>query len=623
MGKHKISFLTDLAIILLFSLALLSGLVFSGSWPQSHDGLRYLCHLDQFKDAFDCGILYPRWFPNYYGGYGYPIFVFYQPGYFFFSLPFAYLFPDILTASCAAGVTMFFLGGAGVYFLVRRMTCGRLVSLFCSMMFLLTPYIYVNIYVRGDLSELLAMFIIPWALYFLILLKDRISGNVPVAPFVLILSLALAAMVYSHPFTSMFFYPLFCVLAVAFGMEMERKTAARFLVAVGAAVFFAVIFSSPYWLTAFQMKQYVAYHNAASGDLSAEHHVVYFQQLFSRFWGFGGSEPGTASDGMSFQLGLPHFLAAIMGFWLNRKNKFYLSVFLLYVLCILMMTPLASVLWKHIPLLNFVQFPWRILSVTATLQIICVSGLWRLDTLGVSPSVQEIHRADQTVSVPGNAKRLLGLKNVQKELRPTNLGELYQGRKTVFCALALTLLFTAIWSSNQFGFVKFNFDVRKAIERHREVRLEKLLVYESFNEFLPKTVSETLLINPRAAAPMLEVSSPDCRIEEYPYSNPHHMRYRIASGKPQTILINQLYFPGWKVILDEKVFENAYLLKNMSGDGRLQIEVPAGENMYLEAFYEGPPGWRIRNLVVVSVFIILLALIAAERGKYRRVPVLK
>lgn len=580
MGKHKISFLTDLAIILLFSLALLSGLVFSGSWPQSHDGLRYLCHLDQFKDAFDCGILYPRWFPNYYGGYGYPIFVFYQPGYFFFSLPFSYLFPDILTASCAAGVTMFFLGGAGVYFLVRRMTCGRLVSLFCSMMFLLTPYIYVNLYVRGDLSELLAMFIIPWALYFLILLKDRISGNVPVAPFVLILSLALAAMVYSHPFTSMFFYPLFCVLAVAFGMEMERKTAARFLVAVGAAVFFAVIFSSPYWLTAFQMKQYVAYHNAASGDLSAEHHVVYFQQLFSRFWGFGGSEPGTASDGMSFQLGLPHFLAATMGFWLNRKNKFYLSVFLLYVLCILMMTPLSSVLWKHIPLLNFVQFPWRILSVTATLQIICVSGLWRL-------------------------------------------GEFYPGRKTVLCALALILVFTALWNSNQFEFINFKFDVGKAIERHREVRLEKLLVYESFNEFLPKTVSETLLINPRAAAPMLEVSRPDCRIEEYPYSNPHHMCYRIASGKPQTILINQLYFPGWKVILDERVFDDAYLLKNMYGDGRLQIEVPAGENMYLEAFYEGPPGWRSRNLVVVSVFIIFLALIAAERGKYRRVPVLK
>jgi hypothetical protein len=581
MGKNKISFLTDLAIILLISLALISGLVFSGGWPDSHDGMRYLCHLDQFKDAFDAGILYPRWFPNYYGGYGYPIFIFYQPGYFFLSLPFAYVFPDILTAAYASMLAMFFLGGAGVYFLIRRITSARLVSLFCSVMFLLTPYIYVNIYVRGDLSELLAMFITPWPLYFLIRLKDRIIDNASIAPFILILSLVLAAMVYSHPFTAMFFYPLYCVIMVAMGLEMEGKTCKKFLVAGGISIVFAVIFSSPYWLTAFQMRQYVGYHSAAAGDLSAENHVVYFQQLFSRFWGFGGSEPRAVNDGMSFQLGFPHFLAAVLGFCLNRKNRFYLSIFVLYVLCILMMTPLASPLWKNIPFLNFVQFPWRLLSVIAILQIICISGLWKLT-------------------------------------------ELWSGKRTLCLALSFFLLFTVVWNSNQFELVKFKFDVRTAIERHREVRLEKLLVYESFNEFLPKTVSEKLLINPRFNAPMLEVGNPSCRIEEYPYSNPHHLRYRITNHQPQTIVINQLYFPGWKVVLNDKVFDDAYLLENMCRDGRIQIEIPAGENMYFEAFYDGPPGWYIRNIIVFLLFITLLVFVAAEHRRYsqasRRMP---
>ena len=580
MGKNKISFLADLAIIMLISLALLSGLVFSGVWPESHDGLRYLCHLDQFKDAFDSGILYPRWFPNYYGGYGYPIFIFYQPGYFFLSLPFAYVLPDILTAAYASMLAMFFLGGAGVYFLIRRITSARLVSLFCSVMFLLTPYIYVNIYVRGDLSELLAMFITPWPLYFLVRLKDRIIDKASIAPFILTLSLVLAAMVYSHPFTSMFFYPLYCVIMVAMGLEMEGKNYKKFLFAGGISIVFAVIFSSPYWLTAFQMKQYVGYHSAAAGDLSAENHVVYFQQLFSRFWGFGGSEPGTVNDGMSFQLGFPHFLAAVLGFWLNRKNRFYLSVFLLYVLCILMMTPLASPLWKNIPLLHFVQFPWRLLSVIAILQIICISGLWKL-------------------------------------------AELYPGKRTFYFPLSFFLLFTVAWNSNQFEFVKFKFDVRKAIERHREVRLEKLLVYESFNEFLPKTVSEKLLINPRFDAPMLEVSNPSCRIEEYPYSNPHHLRYRITNRQPQTVVINQLYFPGWKVVLNDKVFDDAYLLRNICKDGRIQIEIPSGENMYFEAFYDGPPGWHIRNIIVFSLFITLLVFVAVEHRRYSGMSIRK
>jgi hypothetical protein len=576
MDKHKIPFLTDIAIIFLISLALLSGLIFSGSWPQSHDGVRFLCHLDQFKDAFDSGILYPRWFPNYYGGYGYPIFIFYQPGYFFFSLPFTYLLPDILSASYASIVAMFFIGGAGAYLLVRRITADRIVSLFCSLMFLLTPYIYVNLYVRGDLAELLAMFLTPWALYFLMGLKDRIVENTAIAPFILILSLVLAAMVYSHPFTSMFFYPLFCLIMFSMILEMDRKNAVRFLIAGGISLVFAVIFSSPYWLTAFQMKKYVEYHSAGVGELSAENHVVYFQQLFSRFWGFGGSEPGTANDGMSFQLGLPHFIAAVLGFWLNRKDKFYSSTFLLYVFCILMMTPPASFLWKNIPLLNLVQFPWRLLSVIAILQIICISGLWKL-------------------------------------------GELHPGRKTVYYVLAFIFVFTILWNSNQFGFSKFDFDVRKAIVRHREVRLEKLLVYESFNEFLPKTVSEKLLTKPRAGGPMLEVSNPCCRIEEYPDSNPHHLRYRITNSQKQLAVINQLYFPGWKVILNDKVFDDAYLSGNMCRDARIQIEMPVGENMYLEAFYEGPPGWYARNIFVgVAMLFILIMMLLENRTQSSR-----
>ena len=574
MGKNKISFLTDLAIILLVSLALLSGLVFSGDWPQSHDGLRYLCHLDQFKDAFDSGILYPRWMPNYYGGYGYPIFVFYQPAYFFFSLLFTYITPDILTASYASNVAMFFIGGAGIYMLIRKITGGRLSSLFSSIMFLLTPYVYVNLFVRGDLSELLAMFLAPWPLYFLIRLKERMAEKTAFVPFVLALALVLAAMVYSHPFTSMFFYPLFCVIAVSLCLEMPKRDKVVFLSAVATALFCAVIFSSPYWFTAFQMKKYVYYNPAVCGFFSAENHVVYFSQLFSRTWGFGGSGTGLA-DGMSFQLGLPHFILALLGFWLNRRDKLYLTVFILYILCILMMSPLSSFLWKNIPLLGLVQFPWRLLGVIALLQAVCISGICKLGAV------------------------------LKKDMR--------------FCsALVVLLIFTLVWNSNEFEFIKFNIDLRKAIERHRVVRLEKLQVYESFNEFLPKTAASHPPAVPRGNRPMLLVSDLTSRIAEYPESDPHHMRYSISSEKPQLIMINQLYFPGWKIILGDKESDDASLLKDISRDGRIQIEIPAGENLYLEAFYEGPPGWYARNMLIGIVFLSMLVAIMLEHRKYRR-----
>ncbi len=572
MGRNRISLLTDLAIILGISLALLSGLVFSGNWPQSHDGPRYLCHLDQFKDAFDSGILYPRWMPNYYGGYGYPIFVFYQPAYFFFSLLFTYITSDILTASYASNIAMFFIGGAGIYLLIRKITGDRISSLFSSIVFLLTPYVYVNLFVRGDLSELLAMFVAPWPLYFLIRFKEKMAAGTAFVPFVLMLALALAAMVYSHPFTSMFFYPLFCVMAVSLCLGMQKEGKVMFLSAVGIALLCAIVFSSPYWFTAFQMKKYVNYNPAVSGFFAAENHTVYFRQLFSRAWGFGGSAAGLADD-MSFQLGLPHFILAVLGFWLNRKDKFYLTVFILYIFCILMMSPLSLLLWKNIAMLNFVQFPWRLLGVIALLQIICISGIWKLGAL----------------------------------LR-TNMR---------FCsALLVFMVITLVWNSNEFGFIRFNVDLRKGIIYNRTLRLEKLEVYESSNEFIPKTAASHPPTVPRGNKPMLLVSDLTCRIAEYPESNPHHMRYSISSENPQLIMINQLYFPGWKIILGDRELTAAALLKHISDDGRIQIDMPAGENIYLEAFYEGPPGWYARNILIGIVFMLMFAAIMFEHRKH-------
>ncbi|MFZ2654403.1 MAG: hypothetical protein WAX69_05765 [Victivallales bacterium] len=578
MSKFKIPTIADFAFILLVSFIVLAGLIFSGNWPQSHDGLRYLCHLDQFKDAFDSGILYPRWMPNYYGGYGYPVFLFYQPAYFFLSLLFTYITPDILTASYASNVAMFFIGGAGIYMLVRKITADRLSALFSSIMFLLTPYVYVNLFVRGDLSELLAMFVAPWPLYFLIRLKERMVEKTAFIPFVLVLALVLAAMVYSHPFTSMFFYPLFCVMAVSLCLEMQRRERINFLSATAAALVCAVVFSSPYWLTAFLMKKYVNYNAAVGGYYSAEEHVVYFRQLFSRFWGFGGSDPGLA-DGMSFQLGLPHFVLALLGFWLNRSSRLYQTVFILYISCMLMMSPLSSFLWKYISLLNFVQFPWRLLSVIALLQAVCISGIWKLRG---------------------------GLK--------TNM--------RFYSSLVLFLIFTLAWNSDEFQFVKCEFDLRRGIVYNRALRLEKLEVYESFNEFLPKTAASFLPAKARGNGPMIGVSSVNCKIEEYPESNPHHMRLRISSGEPQLIIINQLYFPGWKIVLGGNVADEASLLKNITKDGRIQIEIPAGENQYLEACYEGPPGWYARNMLIGFVFLAMLSAIMLEQRKHSKKAVI-
>jgi len=417
------------------------------------------------------------------------------------------------------------------------------------------------------------MAVLPWSTFFLMLMNRRISENKPFLHCLLAISLSLAALVFCHPFTSLFFYPIFIVMTAFMSIGIGREYRNKFLLAGIISVICGAVFSSPYWFSAFQLKEYVDYASAIRGYFNPADHVVYFHQLFSRTWGYGDSIPGPG-DGMPFQLGLPHFIVALAGFWLNRKNMFFLSAFILYVVCIFLMSPLSAPVWKNAPLIGMIQFPWRLLSVISVLQIICSSGLFRIS--------KDLHMVESRYRM----------------------------------ILSSAVVITLIWNFNQFKMVKVdNRDIRSSIEALGKMRLEFFEVLEETKEFLPKTAVKYQPSRPRGKGPMIEVADPACIIEEYQDSNPHHMRYKITNSKPQFILINQLYFPGWKVAIGDKAYDDSYLLEHICMDGRIQVEIPTCESMYFEAYYEGPPGWYARNIIICVLFIAILTLIILEQKR--------
>ena len=203
------------AMIALFGQALASTLpLFFAGWVECHDALRYLALHDQFRECVAHGIAYPRWLPYLYGGYGYPTFVFYQPGYFFLTLALNAIVPDALTATQLAVLVMFIAGGIGMLLLVREF-CDTFSSWAAAAWFLLTPYLFVNLHVRGDLSELLSIVLTPWPLLFLSRLYRAVRQDAATWPWLGLTALALAGIVLAHPFTALFYYPTFCVIALA------------------------------------------------------------------------------------------------------------------------------------------------------------------------------------------------------------------------------------------------------------------------------------------------------------------------------------------------------------------------------------------------------------------------
>ena len=126
------------------------------AWPMGHDGLRCHFRLDHFKNSVQHGVLYPRYLPSAFGGYGYPTFAFYPPGFYYLATPLVLLIDDVATAVYLTMLMLFFIGGVGAYNMCREVS-DRTTSTFCASMFLITPYVFVDLYVRNSLAELTAL----------------------------------------------------------------------------------------------------------------------------------------------------------------------------------------------------------------------------------------------------------------------------------------------------------------------------------------------------------------------------------------------------------------------------------------------------------------------------------
>lgn len=532
-------------------------LVALGGWPDSHEDLRYIFLLEHFREAIQGGVLYPRWLPELYGGYGYPTFVYYQPGFFYWTLPYSMVTTNPLAVFQLSLYGLCLTGTIGAWLLCRTLA-ERLTATFCASLFMLTPYLFVNLYIRGDLSELMAMLLTPWPLYFLFKLGDKaVAGTGRAILPATGAALSLALIVMSHPITAMFFLPVFCVFAAWLGIALPVAMRTKFWVNAGLALAAALAASAPYWSGLVLMTRHIDVASAVTGFYAAKIHVVHLPQLFEHGWSHGRSVPGP-DDTMPFQLGLPHFLFALGGLLGARRNRAIQAAFVCYLLAIAAMLSVATPIWT-LPLLDKVQFPWRLLSVTAVLQMLCAAGLWGF-----------LRRA--------NSKRGL------------------------YLLLGALLLMT--WQSDQFRMRPLPDSLSRAdLDELHGAEGREFETHTQENEFLPKWLAEDALKRPRRDAALLAIKGAG-KARALDGDSPYRIRYRVTAKRPVTAVIRQLYFPGWRVEVDGKPIDDRLLRERLEKDGLIRFSLESGEHV-VEAWYEGPPGAPLRNALALAVVLFV------------------
>ncbi len=356
------------------TLASLRPLFHAGMWV-SDEELHWLRRLSEFDFTLRAGQWWPRWFVNLEWGHGYPFPNFYAPA----GLWLAWL-PHLLAGSLLGGVKgaylmAGFLAPWGIYRLLRP-EVSRGAALTGALLYLLAPYHTLNIFVRGNLAEYLAMGLFPWALWGLRRLGRRGTGAD-----LCLAGLLIAAFQLSHMLSAFFgtgVMVLVVLLERVLGRISRRQLRGR-AVAIGAGTLLSAVF----WLPALWDTQHVRVAMLAEQVVAAEH-VVYPWQLLDPRWGWGYSLPGP-SDQISLQLGLPQvgvLILALLALMRGRGDRRQLILWsLIFAVVTVAMMPWAAPLWR-LPLLRMIQFPWRLLAwsslALAALGGIAVEG-WRLD----------------------------------------------------------------------------------------------------------------------------------------------------------------------------------------------------------------------------------------------------
>lgn len=313
--------------------------LFGPSYIPTHDGEYHIIRFIEFYRMLAAGYWFPKWAPTLNSGYGIPIFLFHYPlpnyaGSFFQAIGRNAV--DAFKLSLAFG----YLAAFGFSFLWLGKLFGTRAGLFGAFIGSFVPYWFVDMYVRGSVGEV-------WGIVMLFIAMTFLEYGV-LLPF----SLAVAGLVLSHNILAMLFVPFLLVYALI------RKP--KFI----KGIVWGLGLSAYFWIPALFERQYVVGLNT----VDFREHFVALYELLIPSWGTEFSGNIFGGNKISFQIGIIPiliFIASVVVFLRSRpRNVTYLFGFmtLTAVFAIFLMLPFTGFLWEKIGLLQFIQYPWRLLS---------------------------------------------------------------------------------------------------------------------------------------------------------------------------------------------------------------------------------------------------------------------
>ncbi len=337
-------------LFLLFIIFLSVKPLFHPGFPPTHDGEYHLVRFYEFDKAIRDGDLYPRWAKDFNNGYGIPLFIYVYPFPNYVGSALHMFGISFLDAVKLNLILATFVGVIFFYFW-SKLFFDKTSAMISAIFYAFAPYRFVDIYIRGSVGEVWALGWFPAFLWSVTKLIK--TGKVK---YIIWSGIFFALTVFSHNILALIFAG-FGVTYVIFLLWLNRANRNT----IGLSLFsflLGLCFSAIFWLPALLETKFTV----GLQVFDTLRHFPELYQLLIPSWGTGFSNDDLVGNQMSFQIGVANIFIIIAGFILLIRSR-YIFFIGWFVLLFFLMLENSVFVWKFIPLLNYFQFPWRLLSL--------------------------------------------------------------------------------------------------------------------------------------------------------------------------------------------------------------------------------------------------------------------
>ncbi|MFQ6099789.1 MAG: glycosyltransferase family 39 protein [Anaerolineae bacterium] len=335
--------------------------LFTADFTCGYDNGFHLWRAVQVEHLLRQGVLFSRWAPDMAHGFGYPLFDFAAPASAYGAALLRLLglpWPWALNLAFALG---WVLAAYTVYLFVSDLF-DRYAGLVAAVLYTYVPFHAYDVFYRGGLSQSSAWLFPPLILWALRRADRRVGFAVT--------GLSFAGLILTHNAFALLFAPLLLAYLLVVGYQKGRGVALwgglALLVGLGLSAFF--------WLPALADLRFV-HSERLSGAWVFEYanNFLPLEQLFALP---RNADPTLINDSPARGLGLIPVLLAVVGLlalrdrWRRLQVAFFAGAL---AVCLFLILPVSRPVWDHLPLLQRVQFPWRLVG-PATLCAAVLAG---------------------------------------------------------------------------------------------------------------------------------------------------------------------------------------------------------------------------------------------------------